>query len=511
MVSENNRRIAKNTLMLYIRMILIMLVTLYTSRVVLRALGVTDYGIYNVVGGVVTMLGFLNGAMTTATQRYLTFELGRKDMERLKKVFCMSLLIHGLISLIVVLLSETAGLWLLYSKMSIPPERFSAALWVFHSAVLSCVVLMMSVPYNALIVAYERMSAFAYISILEAVLKLAIVFLLQAGDMDRLKLYAVLMLAVQLVIRVLYGIYCRCHFKELRFRLMWDRPLFTEMVSFAGWSVYGSVSYMCYTQGLNVLLNMFFNPVVNAARGIAVQVQAAIQTFSTNFQMALNPQITKSYAAGELQRMHSLVFASSKYSFLLLLLFSYPIWLETGTVLRLWLGTVPDYTVDFIRIILGISMIDVLSGSFVVSAQATGRVRKYQFWVGNSLLLTVLAAYVGLKCGCSPQDVFWIQLVMIALTLGVRFCIVRPMIGLPAGDFVCKVLGRVLLVSLLSFPLPWLVHNSGVGNSLMRLVLVCVSSVVSVGLFSYLAGMNGAERAFTRERLQGIRNRLRRR
>lgn len=257
--SENNKRIAKNTALLYVRTLLIMLVTLYTSRVVLRVLGVTDFGIYNVVGGVVTMLGFLNGAMTTATQRYLTFELGKNNLEKLRKVFNISQGIHGALSLLVVLLAETVGLWFLYHKMLIPADRLDAALWVYHAAVLSSVLLMMSVPYNAAIVAHEKMNVFAYISILEAILKLLIVFVLQIGDVDKLKLYAVLILVVQLLIRILYGAYCKRHFEEVKFRFLWDKGLFKEMMGFAGWSVYGSISYILYTQGLNVLLNLFLD------------------------------------------------------------------------------------------------------------------------------------------------------------------------------------------------------------------------------------------------------------
>ena len=309
--SANNKRIAKNTLLLYIRMLFLMAVSLYTSRVVLQALGVEDFGIYNVVGGVVAMFGFLNAAMSSSTQRYLTFELGRGDMSRLRTVFCTSVNIHALISLVIVLLAETIGLWFFYQKMIIPEERLNAAMWVYQFSVLSSVVMVMNVPYNASIVAHERMSAFAYISILEVLLKLLIVFLLQVVCWDRLAFYAFLVFLVQLGIRFIYGIYCRKHFKETAFRWLWDKVMFREMLSFAGWNLWGNCAGVAFTQGINLLLNMFFGPVVNAARGIAVQVQSAVQQFSLNFQTAVNPQITKSYAVQDYGYMHSLIFRSS--------------------------------------------------------------------------------------------------------------------------------------------------------------------------------------------------------
>lgn len=351
-----------------------MLVSLYTSRVVLDTLGVEDYGIYNVVGGVVAMFGFINGAMSTSTQRYLTFELGRGDFECLHKVFSTAVIIHALISLLVVFLAETVGLWFFYHKMVIPEMRLNAAMWVYQFSVLATVVMIMSVPYNASIIAHERMSAFAYISVLEVVLRLLVVYLLQIGHLDKLALYAVLIFMVQLGIRILYGIYCSRHFEETRFRWLWDKILFREMLGFAGWNLWGNCAGVAFTQGVNLLLNMFFGPVVNAARGIAVQVQAAISQFSINFQTAMNPQITKSYAVQDYAYMHSLIFRSSKFTFYLLLLFSLPVMLETEAILRLWLGTVPEYTVIFIRLMLCVTIVDSVANPLMVSASATGRV-----------------------------------------------------------------------------------------------------------------------------------------
>lgn len=290
--TENNKRIAKNTLLLYFRMLFTMAVSLYTSRVVLNTLGVEDFGIYNVVGGVVAMFGFLNSAMSSSTQRYITFELGKNDFEQLKKVFNTSVSIHAFISVVILILAETIGLWFLYNKMTIPIERMDAALWVYQGAIASTIVLIMSVPYNATIIAHEKMSAFAYISVLEVVLKLLIVYLLLIGDFDKLKLYAVLMFSIQLIIRLIYGRYCKKHFSETKFQWTKDWKLFKEMLGFAGWNLWGNCAGIAFTQGVNILLNMFFGPAVNAARGIAVQVQNAVNQFSFNFQTALNPHTT---------------------------------------------------------------------------------------------------------------------------------------------------------------------------------------------------------------------------
>ena len=281
-ISSNNKRIAKNTLLLYFRMLVTMAVSLYTSRVVLNILGVEDFGIYNVVGGIVAMFGFINGSMTSATQRYLTFELGQNNRTQLTKVFSTSLSIHAIISFLIIVLAETVGLWFLWNKMQIPADRMNAAFWVFQCSVAASVIMIMSVPYNAAIIAHERMSAFAYISIIEVSLKLLIVCFLRYFHTDKLILYAALIVIVQLVIRLCYSWYCNRHFKETKYRWIWDKTLFCEMTGFAGWNLFGNLAAITFTQGLNLLLNMFFGPVVNAARGIAVQAQTAIGQFSSN-------------------------------------------------------------------------------------------------------------------------------------------------------------------------------------------------------------------------------------
>ena len=369
--SSNNKRIAKNTLLLYIRTLLIMLVTLYTSRVVLNTLGVTDYGVYNVVGGVVAMFGFINSSMASATQRFITFALGKGDKDNLQKVFSTALQIHVLIAALIVVLGETVGLWFMYTQMQIPADRMDAAFWVLQCSIVSAVVMIISVPYNADIIAHERMSAFAYISIIEAVLRLAIVYLLLAFSYDKLILYAFLTLAVQLLIRFCYSSYCNKHFPESKYRHVWDKFLFKEMTGFAGWGMFSSLSGILSGQGLNMLLNVFFGPVVNAARAVAVQVQNAILQFIGNFQMAINPQITKTYANGEMEDMHKLMFRSAKFTFYLLFVVSLPVLFETNFILTVWLKTVPENTVIFLRIMICVSLLYPLSTPLIIPNQDT--------------------------------------------------------------------------------------------------------------------------------------------
>ena len=314
----NNKRIAKNTIFLYFRMIFIMVVSLFTSRVVLNTLGVEDYGIYNVVGGIVAMFGFLNASMSSSTQRYIAYALGKNDYGNLRKIFSTCFLTHLLIAFVVLVLIETVGIWLLYNKMVIPTDRMNAAFWVFQFSSISAVVAIIGVPFNSDIIAHEKKSAVAYITILEVVLKLVIVYMLSIGNIDKLILYAALILVVQISIVFFYQIYCLKHFEESRIKFIWDGSLFKEIFGFAGWNMWGCLAHILYTQGLNILLNMFFGPAVNAARGVATEVQGAVQQFSSNFQMALNPQITKTYAANDMKSMHTLIYRSSKFTFFLL-------------------------------------------------------------------------------------------------------------------------------------------------------------------------------------------------
>ncbi len=501
--NSNTKRIAKNTVMLYFRMLLTMVISLYTSRVVLSVLGVEDYGIYNAVGGAVVLFGFINGAMITSTQRFLNFELGRGDTQRLGKVFSTSVAIHAVIAMVVVILCETVGLWLLNHKMTIPPERMEAAHWVFHISIVSTVITILSSPYNAAIVAHEKMSAFAYISIVDVTLKLLIVYLLTIVDFDKLILYAILIMAVQLGIRLLYTTYCRRHFQETKFRIVKDRALLREMASFAGWNIWGNCAGVAFTQGLNVLLNIFFDPAVSAARAVAVQVQGAVSQFSTNFQMAINPQITKSFAAGDREYMHSLIFRSSKFTFFILLMLVLPLILEAETVLDIWLKNVPQYSSVFLRLILCVTVIDAVANPLMISAQASGKVKVYQSVVGGILLAILPISYVVLKLGGDPASVFVVHLAVCAVAFVVRLLIVRPLVGLSLGKYFRKAIFPCIAVLVPSAALS-LAVNHFLPQDVVSSLIVCAASVVISAIAAYTLGLNKAERGYINEKVSDI-------
>lgn len=498
----DNARLAMNTMFLYFRMIFIMAVTLYTSRVVLRVLGVEDFGIFNVVAGVVAMFGFLNSSMSATTQRFISYSLGKGDAN-LNKVFSTCVLTHALIALGVLVLVESVGLWFLYNKMIIPEVRMDAAFWVFQFSALSTVVTVMSIPFNADIIAHEKMSAFAYISIVEVCLKLLIVFLLDVGNIDKLVLYGFLLLLVQCGIFLTYMGYCLRHFKESRFRFVYEKKLFSEVFSFAGWNLWGYLASILYTQGLNILLNVFFGPVVNAARGLANQVDGAIRLFASNFQMAINPQIVKTYAAKDLESMHKLVFRSSKFSFFLLLALSLPVMIEAPVILRLWLSTVPDWTASFLRLMLVVVIVDSVANPLMTSAAATGRIKLYQSVLGGIQLLIVPVAYVVLRMGGEPNSVFVVHICICLIAFAVRLFIVRGMVGLSIKKYLMEVCVKSGVVTVVATVLPLTLYFS-MNNSLLSAIVVVFVSLGSVAVSAYAIGLTKSERVFVSDKIGQI-------
>lgn len=499
----NNKRIAKNTVLLYFRMLFMMAVQLYTSRVVLNTLGIEDYGIYNVVGGIVAMFGFLNAAMTTSTQRYITFELGRKNLERLKLVFTTSVNIHILISIIVVLLAETVGLWFLYEKMVIPAERFTAAMWVFQLSIVTTVITIMSYPYNAAIVAHEKMSVFAYISILEVVSKLLIVYMLTIWNHDKLIFYAILYATIQLLVRFCYSEYCTRHFEETKYHWIIDKQLFKEMVVFAGWNLWGNLAAILFSQGLNMLLNVFFGPAVNAARAISVQVQGAIAQFSNNFQMAVNPQITKTYASGEFEEMYKLIHRGGKFSFFLLYILCLPVIIEAPLILEIWLKVVPDYTVIFLRLMIITMMIDSTANSFMIAASATGNVKVYQSVVGGILLAILPISYVALRLGGAPWSVFLVHLIVTCIAYFARLFIVGRLIKLDILHFLKDVVVRCILISIIAAIVPIAIHYTFDSSYILVLSNIIICVIVS-SMSCYFLGLDKVEKSFVNSKIKGV-------
>lgn len=504
---DNNKRIAQNTFLLYVRMLFIMAVQLYTSRVVLGTLGVVDYGLYNVVGGIVTMFAFLNGAMVTSTQRYITFELGRGNITRLKEIFTTCVQIHLILSLLIIVLGETAGLWFLYEKMIIPPDRFTAAMWVYQLSILTMCVQVMSVPYNSDIVAHEQMGVFAAISVLEVVLKLSVVYMLVVGDFDKLILYAILITIVQISIQFIYKRYCNRHYSESIIVRVFDKQLAKEIGKFMGWNIWGNLAGTLSSTGINLLLNMFFGPVINAARAIAVQVETAIAQLSTNFLMAVNPQITKLYAQHNFQDMHKLLFRASKFSFMLIFALSLPVIIETDTILTLWLKIVPDYTVIFLRLLLVIVIVDSVARPLMTAAAATGDVRLYQSFIGSILLLIVPIAYVVLKLGGTPETVYIVHLVICLVAFFARLWIIKPMIHMSLQQYCMSVILPCILIQVVALSVTLLIKHAFPGGILSAFI-VCFFSVLVALTTSYLIGLTSGERKFVHTKCLEIVNKI---
>lgn len=434
-ISENNRRIAKNTLLLYFRMFLLMVVGLFTSRIVLRSLGVDDYGVYNAVGDVVIGFTFITSSLSAAITRYLAAGLGAGDKDKLKRVFSTSVIIQLVFSVLLVILVETVGLWFLDNRMQIPDGRMDAARWVLQCSLGVLVLNLLSVPYNAVIIAHEKMGAFAVISLLEGTLKLGVAMLLSVSPFDMLKTYAVLMLAVAFAVRISYGVYCSAHFAESRGPVVFDRSLVGEMSGFAGWNFLGSSAYVFNTRGVNLLVNVFFGVSVNAARGVAGQVEGILKQFATNFLTALNPQITKSWTASDKDYCFSLVRKGAKYTFWMLLALFVPVFIWTEPLLDLWLVDVPAYAPVFTRLILIGLLIDMTGNPLVTLVQATGNVRKYYILTGFTSYLCLPLIWIAFKLGAGPAWAYVCFITVYLLVFILKLYIVHRQTGFPAASF----------------------------------------------------------------------------
>lgn len=500
--AENTKRIAKNTLVLYVRMLFGMLVSLYTSRVVLQALGVEDYGIYNVVGGFVAMFSILSSSLSAAVSRFLTFELGRDDKEQLKYIFSTSLNIHIALSIVIIILSETVGLWFLNNKMIIPDERMDAANFVFQCSVVSFVLGLLSVPYNASIVSHEKMGVFAYLGVFDILIRLIVVLFIAYSplDFDRLAVYALLLLCVSLLMQFIYYLYCRRSFQECHYQFQIKWSLFKEIAGFASWNFIGASSAVLRDQGGNLLLNLFFGPALNAVRGISSQVNNAVNAFVGNFMVALNPQITKSYASGDNSYMISLIFHGARYSFYMLFVLSLPILINTEYILGLWLGNYPEHTVNFVRLVLIFSLSECISNPLITSMLATGKIKKYQILVGGLQMLNFPLSYLFLKLGFPPESILIVAIVLSFACLVVRLALLRKMILLPAKKFVKEVYLNVLSISALSMIIPiFFINVFSVRNFGMFSLSVCIC-FISAAFLIYFIGCDKSERLFLTEK-----------
>lgn len=507
--SDNNKRIAKNTLLLYFRMLFMMIVSLYTSRVILNAFGVEDFGIYNVVGGVVAMFSVISGSLSAAISRFITYELGKGDQSKLNKIFSASVTIQLLLSLIIVVLIESVGVWFLNAKMTIPAERMTAANWVLQFSIVTFVINLISVPYNAAIIAHERMSAFAYISILEAVCKLTIAFLIMVSPMDKLIFYAILMCMVSVIVRFTYGHYCKKHFAECTYHFHWDADILKKMFGFAGWNFIGASSAVLRDQGGNIVINLFYGPTVNAARGIAIQVNSAIMGFVSNFMTALNPQITKSYASGDREYMMTLIFQGARLSFYMLLLLSLPVLVNTHYILVLWLKLVPEHAVLFVQLILIFAMSESISNPLVTAMLATGKIRNYQIVVGGLQMMNLPISYVCLRFGCIPETVLVVAIAISQCCLAARLYMLRRMIGLSSIQYMKKVYFNVIAVALLSVMIPAILSMYMEESFLSFAILSLLAMACTIAVELYV-GCNGKERAFVIEKVDAAIRKLKR-
>lgn len=445
---SKNKRIVQNTLLLYIRMFLMMGVSLYTSRVVLKTLGIEDYGIYNVVGGIVSMFSLMSGSLSAAITRFINYEMGQGNIKKLNHIFCSAVTIQGVLGIIILIVAETIGLWFLNNKMNIPEVRIYAANWVFQFSIFTFMINLISIPYNASIIAHERMSAFAYISIIEAILKLLIAYLIIISPIDKLVFYAFLMCIVALLIRFIYGKYCHKHFEECRYFFIWDKKLLREMFGFAGWNFIGASSAVLRDQGGNIVINLFFGPSVNAARGIAIQVNNAIGGFVSNFMTAINPQITQSYSTGNHVFMMNLIQRGARFSFFLLLLLSLPVLINTDYILALWLGKYPVHSTTFVQLVLIFTIIESVSNPLVTAMLATGKIKNYQIVVGGLQMMNLPLSYILLKLGGIPETVFLVAICLSICCLCARLYMLHSLIELNIGSFLRNVILRIVLVSL---------------------------------------------------------------
>lgn len=495
MPEKNSQRLLKNTIYLYARQILIMLITLFSVRVVLQVLGAEDYGINNVVAGAVTMFSFLNGAMATASQRFFSFELGKKNIENLISIFHSTLTIYCILILIIIILSETIGLWFVSTQLTIPPHRLSAALWIYQLSILSFAISMISAPYIASIISHENMDVYAYIAIAEACMKLIIIFLLPILPYDKLISYGVLIMLSTLLTTSIYYWYCHKHYYECkRIYLRWDKTQIKEIASFSGWNFFGSIAWILKNQGIAFLLNIYFGPIINAAQSIANQIRTQSSTFYQNFSTALRPQIIKKYAERNLEGLFQMVHKGSKMTFFLMLIIVSSLLFNLEYLLNIWLGKVPPYTIIFTQLLLIETLIDSISTPMATANQATGKIKIYQTFIGLVGLLNLPFSFIALKLGFSPIYVFIIGITLQIIITGIRAFFLSK---IQEGEFTSTL--RYVILPCFTVTLSVLIVNYFIRFDIMNffifLAQVAVHFLITV-VFIYVLGLNKEEKQY---------------
>lgn len=504
---SDNKRIAQNTAVLYLRMLVMMFIGFFTARVMLNALGVNDYGINNVVGGLVSMFSLLSSSLSSATSRFMTFGLGKGDLGNLKKIFSTTVNIHIILAIVVVMAIETIGVWFLNHKMTIPSDRLYAANWVLQCSVVSFAIGLLSVPYNSAIIAHEKMSAFAYMTIFDAVFKLIIVFCIYYYSGDKLILFSFLMLLQSIIRQAIYWIYCKRKFTECVYTYGRDRELEKSIFNFAGWNFIGCTAGLMKDQGVNVVINLFTGPTVNAARGIAMQVNGIINQFTGNFMMALNPQITKSYAVGDFLRMHQLIYQGTRLSYYLFMIFAIPVFFEIQNILYIWLGQVPEHTILFARLVLILSLAEIISNALITAQLATGKIKKYQVVVGGILLLNLPISYFLLYIGMIPEITIIVAIVISQICLAARLWFLRSMIKFSIRQFLKNVYFNVVIVTVIASVLPSICYIT-INSSIIRFFTICIVSVISSMITIYFIGCCKEERGMVKVYISKLRQRF---
>ena len=494
-MSSENTRIAKNTGFLYLRMLVVMAVQLVTSRVVLQVLGIVDYGLYNVVGGVVVMLSFLNNCAAGATSRFLTYSLGSNKYDY-KRVFGASFTIHALIAFIIVLFGETAGLWYVCNKMVIPPDRLYAAIVVYHISIINVLVSFTQVPYNASIIAHERMNVYAFVGLYEAFGKLGVTYLLFISPTDKLETYAIMIFLLTLSISVFYRLYCvRAFGDQCRLTFVKDNKLYKELLSYSGWDLVGNFGSVARSQGVNLILNMFFGPAVNAARAFAYQVETALYGFISNFQQAIRPNVIRHYAAGEIGQTNSLLFITGRFSFLLFSCFAIPLILECDYVMNLWLVEPPQYTVLFTRIVLAIALVTTINNTLQIAAHACGDVKRLNIFAGSKVFIEIPLIYFILKQGASPEWALIVLLIGTALINVANLYIVHKNIPeFSVKDFCLNVILRDFLIILVPILCAYCVHIIPFRYGFMRVMAVTATYLIILAPIAHQYGLNREQR-----------------
>lgn len=497
--NPNNKVIVKNTIMLYIRMIFLMVITLYISRIVLRVLGVVDYGIYNVVAGFVNLFGIITGSITVAISRFITYELG-KEKSNVNAVFSTSINVQIIIIVLIVLLAESIGLWFVNSKLVIPADRLVSANYLYHFTIISFCISLFSVPYNAAIIAYEKISAFAYIGIMDAILKLLSAYLINMAPYDKLATYGCFLFVVSMIVQIIYYIYCKKKLEGCTYNLSVDRNLLKKMLSYSGWTYIGASGAILRDQGGNILINIFFGPVLNATRGISMQVQSAVTSFSENFMTALKPQIIKSYASGNIDRMQSLISKGSRYSFYLLFILSLPIFLNTEYILRLWLHDIPEQSVLFVRLSILFALSESISSPLVTGASASGNIRNYQLIVGGLQILNFPIVYMLYKIGYPVHTVFLVAIFISQICLFARLFVLKNLINLSVSSFLKETYSRVILVLFVCTVYSYVLFNY-TKVEFSSFIIISTLCILGTAIITYIFGLNHSEKEMVKIKL----------